>query len=92
MSFNCYSHIHSFKSLFVLKNQTPTIHDKLRMQICVTVDTFVIEQVLLLTGSEERGVLVVGSIPVTILPSCQFNIASQLHRYEYSWVEKIRNT
>ena len=26
---------------------------------------------LLPTGSEERGVLGVGSIPVTILPSCQ---------------------
>ena len=27
--------------------------------------------VLLLTGSEERGVLGVGSFPVAILPSCQ---------------------
>ena len=28
--------------------------------------------ILLPTGSEEREVLVVGSIPVAILPSCQY--------------------
>ena len=42
------------------------------------------------TGSEERAVLWVGSIPVAILLSCQDmkNIALQLHRHEYSWVVK----
>ena len=29
---------------------------------------------LLLTGSEERGVWGIGSIPVAILPSCQYMI------------------
>ena len=49
---------------------------------------------LLPTGSEEREVLGVGSIPVAILPSCQdMNpIALQLHAHEYSWVVKIKNT
>ena len=49
---------------------------------------------LLPTGSEEREVLGVRSIPVAILPSCRdMNpIALQLHEHEYSWVVKIRNT
>ena len=43
---------------------------------------------LLFTGSEEREVLEVGSIPVVILPSCEYmkDIALCLHRYEYNWV------
>ena len=47
---------------------------------------------LLPTGSEERGVVGVGSILVAIHPSCQNmkTIALYLHRYEYSWVEKIK--
>ena len=49
---------------------------------------------LLPTGSEEREVLVIGSIPVAILPSCHYmkTIALQSHKHEYSWVVKIRNT
>ena len=45
-------------------------------------------------GSEERGVVGVGSILVAIHPSCQNmkTIALYLHRYEYSWVVKLRNT
>ena len=48
---------------------------------------------LLLTRSEEREVLGVGSIPVAILPSCQDieTIALKLHKHDYSWVVKIRN-
>ena len=48
---------------------------------------------LLPTGSEERVVLGVGSIPVAKLPSCQnmkilkYCITIKLH--EYSWVVKI---
>ena len=36
----------------------------------------------------------VGSIPVSILPSCQdmITIALQMHKHEYSWVVKLRNT
>ena len=43
------------------------------------------------TGSEESGVLEVGSIPVAIPPSCQDmkTIALQLHKHEYSWEVKI---
>ena len=46
------------------------------------------------TGSEERGVLGVGSIPVAILPSCQDMklVALSLQKHEYSWVVNIRNT
>ena len=49
---------------------------------------------LLTTGSEEKGVLEVGSIPVAILPSCQYmkTIALYLLYNEYSWLVKIRNT
>ena len=49
---------------------------------------------LLPTGSEERGVFRVGSIPVAILPSCQNikTIALYLIKHEYDWVVKIRNT
>ena len=49
---------------------------------------------LLPTGSEEKGVLGIGSIPVALLPSCQDmkTIALYLHKYNYSWVVKIRNT
>ena len=49
---------------------------------------------LLPTGSEERGVLGVGSIPVAICPSCQNmkTIAKYLHRYGYSWKVTIRHT
>ena len=49
---------------------------------------------LLPTRSEEREVLGVGSIHVAILPSCQDIkiIALYLHKHEYSWVVKIRNT
>ena len=45
------------------------------------------------TGSEERGVLGVGSIHGAILPFCQYmiNIALQVHT-QYSWLVKIRNT
>ena len=48
--------------------------------------------VLLPSGSEERGVLGVGSIPVALLLFCQNMelIALYFHRYEYSWVVKIR--
>ena len=48
---------------------------------------------LLPTGSEEREVLGVGSIPVAILPSCHDmkTIAILLHKHEYNWVVKIRN-
>ena len=51
-------------------------------------------EILLPTGSEEREVLWVGSIHVSILLSCQdmLNIELQLHKHEYSWVVKIRNT
>ena len=40
--------------------------------------------------SEERGVLGVGSIPVSILPSCQDmkTIVFKLHNHEYSRVVK----
>ena len=43
---------------------------------------------LLPTGSEEKEVLGVGSIPVAILPSCQDmkTIALYFHKYEYSLV------
>ena len=36
----------------------------------------------------------VGSISVAIIPSCQDmkTISLQLHKREYSWVVKIRNT
>ena len=46
---------------------------------------------LLSTGSEEREVLGVGSIPVAILPSCQDmkTFTLYLHKHEYSWVVKI---
>ena len=49
---------------------------------------------LLPTGSEEREVLGVGSIPVAILTSSQDVkiIAFYWHKHEYSWVIKIRNT
>ena len=52
------------------------------------------KQNLLPTGSEEREVLWVGSIPVTILLSCQYmkSIANNYIKHEYSWVVKIRNT
>ena len=51
------------------------------------------KEVLLPTGSEERGVLWVGSISVTILSSCQ-NMKTKalyLRKHKYSWVVKIRN-
>ena len=40
------------------------------------------------------GVFGVGSIPVSIHPYCQDmkTIVSYLHKHEYSWVVKIRNT
>ena len=46
------------------------------------------------TGSEERGVLEIEIIPDAILPSYRNmkTIALYLHRYEYSWVVKIKNT
>ena len=49
---------------------------------------------LLPTGGEEREVIGVGSIPVAIYPSCQVLkiIALYLHKHEYRWVVKIRNT
>ena len=45
----------------------------------------VVKNNLLPTGSEERGVLGVGSISVAILPSCQDmkNVALYMHKYEY---------
>ena len=45
---------------------------------------------LLPTGSEESGVLWIGSIPGAILSSCQDMtiIALQLHEYTCSWVVK----
>ena len=55
--------------------------------------------IILPTGSEERGVLGVGSIPVAILLSCQNvkTFALQINmkicdKYEYSWAATIRNT
>ena len=49
---------------------------------------FVEKWFLLPTGTEEREVLGVGSIPVAILPSCQDmhmeTIALELHNHEYS--------
>ena len=50
-----------------------------------------INHLILPTGSEERGVLRVGSIHVVILPSCQDvkTIALRLHKHVYSWVVKI---
>ena len=49
---------------------------------------------LLPTGSNGKVVLGGGSIPVVILPSCQDmkTIALYLHKYNYSWEVKIRNT
>ena len=49
---------------------------------------------LLPIGSEKRGELGVGRIPVAILPFYQNmnTVVFKLHRYEYSWVVKIRNT
>ena len=49
---------------------------------------------LLPTGSEEREVLGMGSIPVAILLSCldMEHIALQLHKHENSRVMKIRST
>ena len=51
---------------------------------------------LLPTGSEEREVLGVGSIPPPILPSCQdmkaIALLYILHKHEYSWVAKIGNS
>ena len=49
---------------------------------------------LLPTGSEDREILGVGSIPVAILLSCQNvrNNALLLHKHAYSWLVKIRNT
>ena len=43
---------------------------------------------LLPTASEERGVLVVESIPVAILPSCKDmkTFALLLHKHLYNWV------
>ena len=49
-------------------------------------------QVLLPTGSEEREVLGVGSIPVAIFPSCQNMKVIALQLNNMSWVVKIRNT
>ena len=48
---------------------------------------------LLPTGSEEREVLGVGSIPVAILPSCQDmkTIALLFFKHKKSWVAKITN-
>ena len=48
--------------------------------------------VLLPTGSEERGVLEVGSIPVALLPSCMYMNKNciRLHKYDYRWVVKIK--
>ena len=50
--------------------------------------------ILLPTGSDEREVLGVESIPVAILPSCQNmeTIALSLLKHAYNWVVKIRNT
>ena len=50
--------------------------------------------IILPTGSEWRGVLGVESIPVATLPSCQDMkiVALQLHKHEYSWVVKLRNS
>ena len=47
---------------------------------------------LLPTGSEKRGELGVGSIPVAILPSCQkvITLALQIHKHENSRVVKIK--
>ena len=46
------------------------------------------------TRNEERGVLGVESISVAILPFAQVmkTIALQIHKHEYGWVVKIRNT
>ena len=49
---------------------------------------------LLPTGSKEREVLGVGSVPVAIFASCHNveDIASYLYKHVYRWVVKIRNT
>ena len=51
---------------------------------------------LLPTGSEERGALGVGSIPVVVHPPPRVNdvrnVALTLHKHEYSWIVEIRNT
>ena len=46
------------------------------------------------TGSDEGGVLGVGSIPLAVFPSCQYMTvnAVQLHYHENVWVVKVRNT
>ena len=50
--------------------------------------------ILLPTGSEERGVFGNWKIPVAILPSFHEvkTIVLNLHKHEYSWVEKVRST
>ena len=49
---------------------------------------FLIFIMLLPTRSEERGMLGVGSIPVSIIPSFQDmkTIALYLHKHEFRWV------
>ena len=49
---------------------------------------------LLSTESEEREVLGIESIPVAILPSCQYmkTMTLSLHKHEYGWIVKLRNT
>ena len=44
--------------------------------------------------SEEREVLGIGIIPVVMLLSCQYmkTVALELHKHEYSWVVRLRNT
>ena len=50
--------------------------------------------ILLPTGSEERELMGMGSIPVAIISSCQAmeTVALELYKPEYSCVVKIRNT
>ena len=61
---------------------------------CTTSWSLALAIILLATGSENRGILGIGSIPVTILPSCKDikPIALYLHTHEYSWLIKLRNT
>ena len=49
---------------------------------------------LLPTGSDERGILGVGSISTAILTSCQYmtNIGVKSHKNRYNWVVELRNT
>ena len=82
-----------------LMGDYPNVGDRLTVFVCVvrhitSHTSLIITPLLPPTGSVEKGVLRVGSIPVAILPSCQHMkpIVLQLHKHENSCVVKIRNT